>query len=72
MSTLLEALSSNPSIHVAHNHLEWNLMPSSGVHEDRALMYIKYINKYFFKGKKGRRRKKRISSFLAEHDGAHL
>jgi hypothetical protein len=30
---------------VAHNHLWRNLMLSSGVHEDRALIYIKYVNK---------------------------
>ena len=32
---------------VAYNHLQWDLMPSSGVSEDSysALIYIKYINK---------------------------
>jgi hypothetical protein len=43
-TTLPEVLSSSPSNHmVAHNHLEWDLMPSSGVSEDRnsVLIYIK-------------------------------
>jgi hypothetical protein len=37
---------------VAHNHLQWDLMPSSGVSEDidSVLTYIK-INKYTFKKK---------------------
>jgi hypothetical protein len=40
-----EVLSSIPSIHmVAHNHLLWDLSPSSGVHEDRSLIYIKHIH----------------------------
>jgi hypothetical protein len=35
LTTLLKVLSSNPSNHiVAHNHLLWNLTPSSGVSED--------------------------------------
>jgi hypothetical protein len=36
VTTLPEVLSSIPGNHVvvAHNHLEWNLMPLSGVSED--------------------------------------
>jgi len=35
LAALPEVLSSNPSNHmVAHNHLQWDLMPSSGVSED--------------------------------------
>ena len=35
LTALLEALSSIPSNHmVAHNHLKWDPMPSSGVSED--------------------------------------
>ena len=35
LTTLPEVLSSNPSNHmVAHNHLLWDLMPSSRVSED--------------------------------------
>jgi hypothetical protein len=35
LAALLEVLSSIPSNHmVAHNHLQWDLMPSSGVSED--------------------------------------
>jgi hypothetical protein len=35
LTTLPEVLSSIPSKHmVAHNHLQWDLMPSSGVSED--------------------------------------
>jgi hypothetical protein len=44
LTVLPEVLSSIPSIHmVAHNHLEWDPMPSSGVSEDshRVLIYIK-------------------------------
>jgi len=34
LTVLPEILSSNPSNHmVAHNHLQWNLMPTSGVSE---------------------------------------
>jgi hypothetical protein len=43
LTALPEVLSSNPSKHmVAHNHLQWDLMPSSGVSEDSnsALTYI--------------------------------
>ena len=36
LDVLPEALSSIPSNHmVAHNHQEWDLMPSSGVSEDK-------------------------------------
>jgi len=44
LSTLPEVLSSIPSNHmVTHNHLLWDLMPSSGVSEDSSsvLIYIK-------------------------------
>ena len=44
LTALPEFLSSIPSNHmVAHNHLQWNLMPSSGVSEDSdsVLIYIK-------------------------------
>jgi hypothetical protein len=30
---------------VAHNHLQWDPMPSSSIHEHKALIYIKYMNK---------------------------
>jgi hypothetical protein len=51
LTALPEVLSSIPSIHkVAHNHVKWNLVPSSGVSEDSdsVLIYIK-INKIFKK-----------------------
>jgi hypothetical protein len=44
LTVLPEVLSSNPSNHmVAHNHLQWDLMPSSGVSEESncVLTYIK-------------------------------
>jgi hypothetical protein len=44
LTALSEVLISNPSNHmVAHNHLSWDLMPSSGVSEDSysILIYIK-------------------------------
>jgi hypothetical protein len=44
LTALPEVLSSIPSNHmVAHNHLYWNLMSSSGVSEksDGILIYIK-------------------------------
>lgn len=35
LTVLTEVLSSTPSSHmVAHNHLQWGLLPSSGVSED--------------------------------------
>jgi hypothetical protein len=38
---LPEVLSSNPSNHmVSHNHLKWDLMPSSGVSEDSYSVHI--------------------------------
>jgi hypothetical protein len=41
LTALPEVLSSIPSNHmVAQNHLEWDLMPSSGVHKDSVLTYI--------------------------------
>jgi hypothetical protein len=44
LTALSEVLSSIPSNHMmAYNHLNWDLMPSSGVSEDRnnVLIYIK-------------------------------
>jgi hypothetical protein len=44
LTDLPEVLSSIPSNHmVAHNHLKWNLMPSTGMSEDSysVLIYIK-------------------------------
>jgi hypothetical protein len=44
VKTLPEVLSSNPSNHmVAHDHLQWNSMPSSDVSEDSCsvLIYIR-------------------------------
>jgi hypothetical protein len=44
LTALPEILSSIPSNHmVAHNHLQWDLMPSSGVSEESngLLIYIK-------------------------------
>jgi hypothetical protein len=44
LTALLKVLSSIPSNHmVAHNHLSWDLTPSSGVSEDSnsVLIYIK-------------------------------
>jgi hypothetical protein len=44
LTALSEVLSSIPSNHmVAHNHLQWDLMPSSGVSEEinGVLKYIK-------------------------------
>ena len=43
LTALPEVLSSNPSNHmVAHNHLQWDLMPSCVLSEDRysVLIYI--------------------------------
>ena len=40
LTALPDDLSSIPSTHmVAHNVLQWNLVPFSGVHEDRTLIY---------------------------------
>jgi len=44
LTALPEVLSSIPSKHmVVHNHLQWDLMPSSGVSEDsyHVLIHIK-------------------------------
>jgi hypothetical protein len=44
LTALPEVLSSIPSNHMmAHNHLKWDPMPSSGVYEDSysVLIYIK-------------------------------
>jgi hypothetical protein len=49
LAALPEVLMSIPSNHmVAHNHLQWGLMPSSGVSEESngVLIYIK-LNKSF-------------------------
>jgi hypothetical protein len=41
LTALPEVLSSIPSNHmVAHNHLEWDPMPSFGVSEEGVLIYI--------------------------------
>jgi len=46
LTVLPEVLSSNPSNYmVAHNHLQWDLMPSSGVSEDSYSVLIRKINK---------------------------
>ena len=46
VTALPEVLSSIPSNHmVAHNHLQWDLMPSSGVSEDNYSVHIHKINK---------------------------
>jgi hypothetical protein len=45
VAALPEVLSSVPSNHmVAHHHLYWDLMPSSGVSEDSYSVLL-YINK---------------------------
>jgi len=45
LTALPEVLSSNHSNHmVAHNHLYWDPMPSSGVSEDSYSVYIYKIN----------------------------
>ena len=46
----IEFLSSIPSNHmVAHNHLWWGLMPSSGVSKESNDKYIKISKSFFFK-----------------------
>jgi hypothetical protein len=41
LTALPEVLSSIPSNHmVAHNHLEWNVMPSFGVSEDSYSIFL--------------------------------
>ena len=52
LTALLEVLSSTLSNHmVAHNHLQWDLMSSSGVSEggEGVLTYIKEIKSFFLK-----------------------
>jgi hypothetical protein len=45
LTALPEVLNSIPSNHmVAHNHLEWDLMPSCGVSEDSYSAPINKIN----------------------------
>jgi len=45
LTALPEVLSSILSNHmVAHNHLSWDPMPSSGVSEESNSVLIKYIN----------------------------
>jgi len=52
LTALPEVLSSIPRNHmVVHDHLKWNLTPSSGVSEDNDSVqctYIKQINKFFY------------------------
>jgi hypothetical protein len=44
LTTLPEVLSSIPRNHiVVHNHLQWDLMPSSGMSEDSYSVLIIYI-----------------------------
>jgi hypothetical protein len=44
LNALPEVLSSIPNNHmVAHNHLEWDLMPSSGVSEESYTVLVIYI-----------------------------
>jgi hypothetical protein len=51
--TLPKVLSSVPSNHmVAHNHLYWNLMPTSGMQAERIFIFIKYISESFLKIRK--------------------
>ena len=46
LATFAEVLSSIPSTHmVAHNHLSWDLMLSSGVPEDRDSVCVCVYNK---------------------------
>jgi hypothetical protein len=46
LTALPEVLSSIPSNHmVAHNHLQWDLAPSSDVSEDSYSIFIHKINK---------------------------
>jgi hypothetical protein len=55
LTALPEVLSSIPSNHmVAHNHLQWDLMPYSGVSDnsDSVLTYMKEMNKSFKKKKR--------------------
>jgi hypothetical protein len=44
LAALPEVLSSIPSNMVAHNHLQWDLMPSSGVSEDNYSVLIHDMN----------------------------
>ena len=45
LTALLEVLSLISSNHmVAHNHMQWDLMPSAGVSEDSISVLIKSIN----------------------------
>jgi len=53
LTALPEVLSSIPSNHmVAHNYLEWDLMPSSGVSEQQCTHVHKINNSRTFKKKK--------------------
>jgi hypothetical protein len=46
LTALPEVLSSIPSNHmVIHDHLSWDLMPSSGVSEDTYIVLINKVNK---------------------------
>jgi hypothetical protein len=52
LTALAEVLSSIPSNHtVAHNHLSWDLMPSSGVSEDSYSVLITKIKNFFLKSR---------------------
>jgi hypothetical protein len=50
MTALPEVLSSSPSNHmVTHTHLQWGLMPSSGVTEEsNGVLNVHKINKEIF------------------------
>jgi hypothetical protein len=53
LTALPEVLSSIPSNHmVAHNHLSWDPMPSSGVSEESDSVIIYKINKSLKRKKK--------------------
>jgi hypothetical protein len=61
LTALLEVLSLIPSNHmVAHNHLQWYLMPSSGVSEATVYsIHAHKINKSLKKKRERERRKNR-------------
>ena len=49
LTALPEDLSSVPSNHMAaHNHLQWDPMPSSGIFEDNYSAHIHKMNKSYF------------------------
>jgi hypothetical protein len=53
LTALPEVLCSIPSNHVVAHNLGWDLMPSSGVHEDNYSELIYIINKQIKKKKLG-------------------